>query len=377
VDEAALLFQVGAQDPSAEYLPNRRGAEQRIVDILTAAGVPLDGPLDLPTLPEPLQQQLAPHLAELGRLPSPPRRAPGGLTRLVRICAASSLLTIEAGAGGPTVFVHRWTATELHRRWADRDQVTEAHLRAAEYWQWRVRVWPQNRQRDLDDLLEARYHLLAAGRPDDAAALTEGVCAQLHAWGAWDHEEALIRDTLAHLPSGSDRRLAWIGSLGDIAVGRGRVGEAARRYGQALEIRERLVGADPDNTDYLRDLSVSYERLGDLDRVGGRVGEAARRYFAAVDIRRHLLRQEPERADLAEELGVALSLLVGVSDESKQQEALEEIVSVLTLFEQGGTITPKGTAVLGWAREGRPTPRAPRRRRSGWFRGVLRRGGWR
>jgi hypothetical protein len=144
-----------------------------------------------------------------------------------------------------------------------------------------------------------------------------------------------------------------------------------------LEIRERLVGADPDNTDYLRDLSVSYERLGDLDRVGGRVGEAARRYFAAVDIRRHLLRQEPERADLAEELGVALSLLVGVSDESKQQEALEEIVSVLTLFEQGGTITPKGTAVLGWAREGRPTPRAPRRRRSGWFRGVLRRGGWR
>jgi hypothetical protein len=69
----------------------------------------------------------------------------------------------------------------------------------------RVRVWPQAREQDLDDLLEARYHLLAAGQPDTAAALTEGVCSQLHDWGAWDREEALIHDTLAHLPTSSDR----------------------------------------------------------------------------------------------------------------------------------------------------------------------------
>jgi len=43
VDEAALLFQIGEHDPTAEYLPDRRAAEQRIVEILTTAGIPWRG----------------------------------------------------------------------------------------------------------------------------------------------------------------------------------------------------------------------------------------------------------------------------------------------------------------------------------------------
>lgn len=186
-------------------------------------------------------EELVPLLHGLASVSIAKRRADGG---------AELTLTIDenrvrlSGSGVDVV------ATELHRRWVDRgdhDQVADAHLRAADYWQWRVRVWPQDRGQDLEDLLEARYHLLAAGDPGTAAALTENVCAQLHGWGAWDREEALIHDTLAHLPDSSDRLPAWLTQLGDISVGRGRVGDAARRYAQGLAIAERLVELDPDN----------------------------------------------------------------------------------------------------------------------------------
>jgi tetratricopeptide (TPR) repeat protein len=133
-------------------------------------------------------------------------------------------------------------------------------------------------------------------------------------------------------------------------VGRGRPGEAARRYAQGLAIAERLVELDPGNTSFQRDLSISYNKLGDLDEAAGRPGEAARRYSAAAGICRGLLRREPHRADLAEELSVTLRLLAEASGEPAQRrEAIGEIISVLTSFEQAGTITPKGTALLAWA----------------------------
>ena len=45
-----------------------------------------------------------------------------------------------------------------------------------------------------------------------------------------------------------------------------------------MDIRERLSRQEPDRADFLRDLSVSYERMGDLLRGLGQ-GEQARAYF--------------------------------------------------------------------------------------------------
>ena len=54
---------------------------------------------------------------------------------------------------------------------------------------------------------------------------------------------------------------------------------AARRfYEDGLTIAKRLADAAPENADYARDLSVSYERLGDLAMSGGDPA-AARRYY--------------------------------------------------------------------------------------------------
>jgi tetratricopeptide (TPR) repeat protein len=312
VDQAALLFQVGEEDLTAEHIPDRRAAQRRIADILTAAGVPLDGPIDFSALADPLQQRIAPYWGELHRLPTPPRRAPGDLRRLVETCAASSLLTLDTSAAQPTVFVHRWTATELHRRWVDRgyhDRVANAHLCAVDYWRWRVKAWPSDLRRAMDDLLEARYHFLAAGQADAAATFTEHVCLQLHAWGAWDREESLIHDTLAHLPTASDRYPTWLSALGDIAVGRGRSVEAASRYRQSLAISERLVRRAPDNRDYQRNLSICYERLGDLDLAAGRPGEAVGRYRQGLVICERLVQLAPDDADYQRGLSVSYDKL--------------------------------------------------------------------
>jgi hypothetical protein len=84
-----------------------------------------------------------------------------GLAGLVAECAATGLLAADPSCEPPSVFVHRWTACELHRRLAEAkrgDEVTDAHHRAAEYWRRRITAQPQDRHAPL----EASYHLLQA-----------------------------------------------------------------------------------------------------------------------------------------------------------------------------------------------------------------------
>ena len=75
---------------------------------------------------------------------------------------AAGLLAADYGGELPSVFVHRWTAAELHRRLSREqrgEEVADAHRRAAEYWRWRISSWPHDRHA----LHEASYHLLRAG----------------------------------------------------------------------------------------------------------------------------------------------------------------------------------------------------------------------
>jgi hypothetical protein len=81
---------------------------------------------------------------------------------LVAECEATGLLTADRSDAPPSVFVHRWTASEMHCQLAEArrgDEVTDAHRRAAGYWQRRITVAPQ----DGRALLEAGYHLRQVG----------------------------------------------------------------------------------------------------------------------------------------------------------------------------------------------------------------------
>jgi hypothetical protein len=111
--------------------------------------------------------------APAGARPTPPLSVTVDVAALVRALAATSLLAVEPVDGEARTFVHRWTATELARRHTDRgqvDEVIDAHRRAAGYWRWRVRVWPQSRESDVEDLREAHHHLDAAAALGHAAS---------------------------------------------------------------------------------------------------------------------------------------------------------------------------------------------------------------
>ncbi|MDG4831811.1 tetratricopeptide repeat protein [Solwaraspora sp. WMMD1047] len=216
--------------------------------------------------------------------PRPPLAAPPHLPALLQRLRDASL--IGASADGRLV-MHRWTATELHDHWTtagsphhEPDLVMQAHHAAAAYWLWRVDVWPQNRFADVQDLLEARHHLIAAGDLDTAGTRTEHICDQLHQWGAWDREASLIHDTLRWLPATSPRRPAWYHQLGILAQARGDYPEAERRYQQSLTIFEELgnrAGA-----------ATGYHQLGMLAQARGDYPEAERRYQQSLTIKEEL-----------------------------------------------------------------------------------------
>jgi hypothetical protein len=216
--------------PDAEHVPDRAAAYRQITGILADAGITVDESFDLAGVPEHVQAQVAPYIAELNRRPTPPFRPVPGLPEQIDACQAASLLTVSGDRGERRFFVHRWTATE----------VAGAHRQGAAHWRWRVRVWPQDPAADVHDLLEARHHLLEAGDTEDAGQITEEACSQLHTWGAWDQEASLIHDTLARLPADSPRQSAWIHQFGILAQARGDYDAAARQNQRALDIAERL-----------------------------------------------------------------------------------------------------------------------------------------
>jgi tetratricopeptide (TPR) repeat protein len=269
VDRNAVLFQAGQADPDAEQIPDRQAAYQQITGVLAAAGITVDESLDLASVPAAVRVQLEPHVAELNRLPVPPYRPVSGLQGQIAACQAASLLTVSGEDQQPWFFVHRWTATELATRTARKhsQRLAGAHRQAAAYWQWRYRVWPQDKAADVHDLLEARHHLLQAGDTEEAGQVTEGICLQLDTWGAWDQEAALIHDTLTRLPADSPRQAAWIHQLGILAQERGDYDEATRQYQRTLDIKKRLGDQAK--------MANSYGQLGILEADRGGPAAAA------------------------------------------------------------------------------------------------------
>ena len=278
VDRNAVLFVAGQPDPAADHIPDQQAAYQQIIGILTTAGITVDESFDLASVPAHVRTQLAPHLDELNRRPAPPFRPRHGLDEHVAACQAASLLTVGEEGGHPRFFVHRWTATELARRTAREpgSRLAGAHRQAAAYWQWRVRVWPQDKTARVHDLLEARHHLLQAGDTEDAGQVTGLAVSQLHTWGAWDQEASLIHDTLPRLPTESPRQASLIYRLGVLAQDRGDYDEATRRYQHALDIFERLGDQ--------AGMASSYGQLGTLAQERGDYDEATRQYQHALDI---------------------------------------------------------------------------------------------
>src|SRR5206468_1762564 len=93
--------------------------------------------------------------------------------------------------------------------------------------------------------------------------------------------------------------------LGDVyrAIGEGQ--KALEFYNQSMQIAERLYKAEPHRADLARDLSVSYSKLGDVYRATGEGQKALEFYNQSMQIRERLYKAEPHRADLARDLSIS------------------------------------------------------------------------
>ncbi|GAA1560752.1 hypothetical protein GCM10009827_097570 [Dactylosporangium maewongense] len=278
VPTVALAFHTGVPDPAAS--PAARVAVTTRMSALLGTYELM--PADLAAALDPAGPLAPRDRAELEDLVNahrrPPYTAPDDLADLLVVLRNSSLIHHDQDTG--TVFMHRWTATELHRRWQTPrtthlvGEVTRAHRSAAEYRQWRAETGPQDPVADLLDREEACHHLIAAGDLDAANVLTEHICLRLHRWGAWDREAALIHDTLRRLPPGHPRRPAWTHQLGLLAQHRGDLDGAERSYQEALTAFEQL-GDD-------RGAGTCTHQLGVLAHLRGDLAEAELHYERAM-----------------------------------------------------------------------------------------------
>ncbi|MET8847500.1 tetratricopeptide repeat protein [Amycolatopsis sp. NPDC004625] len=272
----ALLFQLGDVDEGAAHEPDRRGAQEHILAVLEHHRVPPAG-LNISELPPEVLARIQPDLDELAARPTPPRSTSYDLGDLAAELAATSLLTVNAETG--TVFVHRWTASALERCCHD-DELQQAHRKAAEYWNWRIKVWPQDRDADLHDALEMRHHLIAGDELGDAESISQTIALRLQVVGAWDHELALIHHTLAVLARTPEQQAPWHHQLGILAQLRGDYAEAERRYDQALAIKE-------EHGDRAG-VANGYHQIGMIAQRRGEYAEAERRYTESLAIREEL-----------------------------------------------------------------------------------------
>jgi tetratricopeptide (TPR) repeat protein len=272
VDGVGLGWQVGDEQPLPAH-PDRDARLARL-GFAQQAALAEGRPTGLETLGLPSAEltQLRQDLAELAK---PPLRIPLGFEQAKAVLLDFGLLAPVSGSEDPSYLVHRWTAQALASQ-EPAEALADAHRRAARYWRWRVRNWPQSQQDDLERLLEARYHHHAAGELDEALAVTERACDQLRTWGAYSWAERLCRETLAWIPDHSHWAAVFTHQLGILAHRQGDYPEARRQYQRALEIDEAL-GDQAGMAD-------SYHRLGILAQDQGDYPEARRQYQRALEI---------------------------------------------------------------------------------------------
>jgi len=176
---------------------------------------------------------------------------------------------------GPSWVVHRWTAAALETRTSE-EELTAAHLQAAAYWLWRVAVWPQTRVEDVEQLLEARHHLHAAGDLVRALDANRRACHQLQTWGMWTTERRLWDEALIWVPPRSKDAGNVLLELGRIASYHDDYDTAEQRFQQALAIFEELG-------DRAR-IALSYHRSGIVAQLRGDYGTAVQRVETALAI---------------------------------------------------------------------------------------------
>jgi tetratricopeptide (TPR) repeat protein len=140
--------------------------------------------------------------------------------------------------------------------------------------------------------------------------------------------------------------------LGDVQGARGNLDAALQVYRESLAIREKLAAQDRSNSEWQRDLSVSFERIGDVQSVRGDLNGALKAYQDGLAIREKLAAQDPTNAGWQRDLIVSHWKLAEVAEQQEVQLPKAErhyrtALEVTLALRDGGRLAPADGWMIG------------------------------
>ena len=133
--------------------------------------------------------------------------------------------------------------------------------------------------------------------------------AALHqAKGQAPEARTLYTDILATEPDWPEALHAafwFLADQGYLARVRTTLADAKRDFEEAHRMAQRLTAGDPSNTQWQRDLSVSYDNLGDVAARQGQLDGAAQAYRDGLGIRKKLAAGDPSNTEWKRDLSVS------------------------------------------------------------------------
>jgi tetratricopeptide (TPR) repeat protein len=146
-----------------------------------------------------------------------------------------------------------------------------------------------------------------------------------------------------------ESRAAMLTEFGDTYRTQGNLAAALKSHQGSLAIRQRLVGIEPQNVDWRRDLGVAYEKVGHAQLDQGELPAALESYQASLQVLEELAKLDPGNASWQRELSVTNDrigdLLVA---EDNLPAALNRFDTSLSIMTHLTTLDPQNA---GWKRE--------------------------
>ena len=93
--------------------------------------------------------------------------------------------------------------------------------------------------------------------------------------------------------------------IGDISAARGDRDGALKAYKDGLDIAKLLAARDPNNAEWQRDLSVSYDRVGDISTARGDRDGALKAYQGRPRDFKQLAARDPNNAEWQRDLSLS------------------------------------------------------------------------
>jgi tetratricopeptide (TPR) repeat protein len=142
--------------------------------------------------------------------------------------------------------------------------------------------------------------------PDDASSWIFLGRLYLRAGNLSSAELALEQARKAADRTGNERDQGLVQlRLGDVRMPQGDLTGALEAYGKSFAIAEKLAAQDPSNSEWQRDLSVSFERIGDVQSARGDLEAALKAYRDGLAIAEKLAAQDPSNSGWQFDLGIS------------------------------------------------------------------------